>query len=707
MSSTSIHRLLNPRSIVIVGASDNVRSVGGLVLDNLLRFGFQGSIHAVNPKRDSVRHIACVPSIEALPDGIDCAIFAIPAADIVRSIPECARKGIGAAVVFASGFAEAGEAGEDLQREFERVCHASGMAVAGPNCMGLTNYADAIPLTFESVAPQTVPVDRGVSVVAQSGAMANNVRDAMMGRKIPIVYSASTGNEAVIGIEDFVEAYLADARTGVIAVYAEQIRQPQRFLALAAQAREIGKPIVTLMVGRSDAAKEAAKSHTGALSGDYDTAAALLRHEGVVVCDTMDELFDVLPLLRRHPAPQDKGLAFVTGSGAMKNIALDMGASLGLEFPALTPATVERLRKVLPDFAVIENPLDYTTIAVKDPSLMGAVIDAVAQDPANGMLLVAQMGGSPLNQADKAEHMVPATARAEKPAAQVIMGDDLPLEPVLLGAVENTGVPFYRSPDRALRAMAHIARMAKALHWQRQAAVPPQKTWKLPTVRPGTLAEHEGKEILSAMGIPVPRGVLVKTVSEAQDAARSLGYPVVIKIQSRDIPHKSDVGGVKVGIRDDDAMAIAWAHMMDRVMTEKPSAAIDGVLVEKMGTPGLELVIGARRDADWGPVVLVGLGGIWIEVLKDVRLLSASATAAQIVQEMRQLKAAKVFDGLRGNPPIDVDGVAQLVAKVGQLMREQPHLHEVDINPLVVYSNGVLALDALLVYGEEAVDAHL
>ena len=698
MPTISIQRLLNPRSVAIIGASDNVRAVGGLVLDNLLRFGYPGTIHAVNPKRDSVRDIVCAPSIEALPDGIDCAIFAVPAPEIVNAIPVCGRKGFGSAVVFASGFAEAGEAGEQMQRAFEAACRASGMAVAGPNCMGLTNYADGIPLTFESVVPQSVAVERGVSIVAQSGAMANNVRDAMVGRGIPLVYSASTGNEAVIGLEDFIEAYLADERTAVIAVYAEQIRHPRRFLALAARARLLAKPIVLMLVGRSEAAKKAAKSHTGALSGDYETAAALLRHEGVVVCDTTDEQFDVLPLLRRHPIPQDKGLAFVTGSGAMKNIALDLGASLGLEFPPLAPETVARLKPVLPDFAEIENPLDYTTIAVKDPSLMGVVIDAVAQDPNSGLLVVAQMGGSPLNQSDKAQYMVPATARADKPAAQVIMGDGFSLEPSLIEAVERTQVPFYRSPERALRAMAHIARMAKALRWHRECGVQARQTWQLPAIKPGTLAEYEGKKILAAMGIPVPRSRLVQTVQEAQEAARSLGYPVVIKIQSRDIPHKSDVGGVQVNIRDDESMALAWERMMERVLAAKPGAAINGVLIEKMGAPGLELVVGARRDAQWGPVVLIGLGGIWIEVLKDVRLLSAHADVPKIIEEMRLLKAAKVFEGLRGNPPIDVEAVAAVAAKVGQLMLEQPALAEVDVNPLIAYSSGVLALDALLVY---------
>jgi acyl-CoA synthetase (NDP forming) len=610
-------------------------------------------------------------------------------------------------VVFAAGYAEAGEEGRRKQDALAAAAARHGIALAGPNCMGLTNFRDGIPLTFETVDRYPGSEVPGVSIVAQSGAMANNIRESLIGRGLPITCAVSTGNEAVLTLEDYIEHFIADRSTRVIAVYAEQIRRPQKFLELARQAREAGKPIVLSMIGRSERAREAAQSHTGALTGDYATACALLRAEAVVVTETIDELFDVLPILLRHPQPPDAGLAFVTGSGAMKNVALDLAQDLGLDLPAFTDATVQALQAMLPGYAVSENPLDYTTVAVRDPALMGTLIDAVAADPQCGCLIVSQMGGSAMNQRDKAQYMVPAVARADKPAALVIMGDDGPLAPELLQAARDSGVPFFRSPDRAMRAMALVRAYGRALQELRQEGRRTQAA-SLPPVREafpegGTVAEYRGKAWLAQAGLPVPRGALATDVEAAVHIARDIGYPVVIKAQAAALPHKSDAGGVIVGIADEAALRAAWDRLVANVKQARPGLVLDGVLVEAMGRKGVELVVGARRDPLWGPVVIVGLGGVWIEVLKDVRLLPADADEAQVLRELDRLKAAAMLKGLRGQPPVDLRAVARVVTLVGDVMRTVPQVREIDINPVMASEDGVVALDALVVCdpGEE------
>lgn len=696
-----LERLLHPRSIAIVGVSAQARSMGGFVLDNLERFGYSGAIHLVSRSDVEVRGRPCVKTPDELPNGVDVAVLAIPETAVADAVAACGARGVGAAVVFASGYAEAGPEGRARQDALAATARDAGVAIVGPNCMGLVNFREGVPLTFETVEPYPGSGEPGVSIVAQSGAMANNIREAMIGRGLPITYSVSTGNEAVLGLEDCIERFVEDRFTRVIAVYAEQVRQPRRFLTLARRARERGKPIVAMLIGRSDRAREAAQSHTGALAGDYATACALLRNEAVIVASTFDELFDVVPILLRHPAPRIGGLAFVTGSGAMKNVALDLGNDLGCGFPSFSETTVRTLRALLPGYAVVENPLDYTTVAMRDPGVMGAVIDTVVADANCGSVIVAQMAGSATNQHDKAEHMVPAIARASKPAALVILGDDGPLQTALVEAVATSGVPFFRSPDRAMRAMALIDRYSGMLRQRRSAAAAPVApcVMRARDVFPegGVVAEYRAKAWLANAGVPVPEGTLATDAASAARIAREIGFPVVLKAQAAELPHKSDVGGVIVGVADEESVREAWARMQAGIARRRPDLRLDGILVERMGAKGVELVIGARRDVQWGPVLLVGLGGVWIEALKDVRLLPADADETRIVRELGQLKAAALLEGARGQPPVDVRSVARVVAVVGALMRAMPEIHEIDINPLVVDPDGALLLDALIV----------
>ncbi len=711
-----LDRLLRPRSIAIVGASADPRSFGGFVLGNLERFGWRGTLHLVSRSADTIGERVCVKTIDALPDDIDVAVLAIPEAGVLDAVRALAARRCFATVLYASGYAETGDEGRAKQQAV--VDAAGAMAIVGPNCMGYTNFDARVPLTFESIDPphpSAALVDRGgVGIVAQSGFMAATMRDAFMGRGLPITCQFSTGNEASVGAEDVLAAYLGDERTRVVAVYAEQLRRPALFLALARRARAVGKPIVLLMPGRSARARDAAASHTGALAGDHASACAALRREAVIVVDTLDELFDITAILWRYPKPPVGGTAFVTGSGAMKNIALDVADALGLSLPALGAPTVAALTAKLPAFAVAENPLDYTTIGIRQPGLIGELLHVIEDDPAVASLVLSIPVGPVIAQKDKAEHIVPALAAMVKPCVLVLTGDAGPVEPFFVDAIQASGVPMFRSADRALRAVKGVAGYGEATARAARAdliacaaradqashaptAVP------LPSPRPanGIHAEWQGKRWLAALGVPVPRGALARDADEAVHIAASIGWPVVAKAQASALPHKSDVGGVLVGLADEAALRAGWATLIANVTRHRPDLApaggLDGVLIEAMGARGLELVVGARRDKDWGPVVLVGLGGVWIEALGDVRLMSADLAEDDIVDELRRLKGAALLAGLRGEPPVDLRAVARVVAAVAAQMRANPAIAEIDINPLVAYDDRVLALDALVV----------
>ena len=717
-------RVLRPRSIAIVGASADPRSFGGFVQANLDRFAYPGALHLVSRSSAEIGGRACVKTVDELPEGIDLAVLAIPEAGVLDAIRGLAARRCHAAVLFASGYAETGDEGRAKQAELAAVAEAAGMLIVGPNCMGFTHFAAGVPVTFELLEPAMVggagsseslgAGHGGIGIVAQSGFMAATMRDAFLGRGLPVTCQFSTGNEASVGVEDVLGAYLADPAVRVVAVYAEQVRRPRLFLKLARQARKVGKPIVLLMPGRSERARHAAASHTGALAGDHASASVLLQREAVVVVDTLDELFDTTAVLLSHPRPAAGGVAFVTGSGAMKNIALDLADGIGLDLPALGAPTVQALAEKLPSYAVAENPLDYTTIGVRQPGLIGELVHTMAADPAVGSVLLCIPVGPVMAQRDKADHIVPALGRCPKPAVLVLTGDAGPVEPFFLEAIRASGVPFFRSADRALRALKRVAQYAEALERAARTdefAARPLPDAGLPGPAPanGIYPEYQGKAWLNSAGIAVPRGSLARTADEAVAIAEGLGWPVVIKAQASSLPHKSDVGGVIVGLADAAALRAGWAKLMDNLATHRPdltlggvlSSGLDGVLVEAMGPRGLELVVGARNDPAWGPVVLVGLGGVWIEALRDVRLIPPDLAWPDIEVELRRLKAAPLLDGIRGAAGVDVPAVARSVASLGALMRANPAIAEIDVNPLLAYpagsANPVLALDALVV----------
>ncbi len=694
----SVEAFLRPRSLAVVGALADPHSIGAALLGNLDRFGYGGEVHLVSRSRSEINGRRCVPNIDDLPMDLDAVALVIPEPAVLDAVAACVRRRAKSALVFAAGFAETGAEGRAKQDRLAETARNGCLALNGPNSIGVTNYVDGVPLTFEPIEPQPMGERRGVAVVAQSGGMSGNIRSAIAAKGIPVSYVVSSGNEAVCGVEDFFAYLIDDDHTGVIVLFVEQVRRPGLFLQLVRRARATGKPIVLMHPGRSVRARESAQSHTGALAGDYAVMRTLLCREGVLIVDTLDELVDVAALLCRNPQAPVLGPGIITNSGAFRGIALDFCDDLGLSLPALSAATSEGLRGVLPSFANFDNPIDVTTAGMTNPNIFGDTARLLLDDPGTGSLLVSVMGGAPRQQVGKVRSLLPAMTATNKPVALVILGDESPLAEEAVALVRESGVPFFRSPDRALRALSHLTAFGRACR-AAESVAPPFALPSLTLPGQGIVPEYRSKQYLAAAGMTVPSGGLAHSLDGACAIASGLGYPVAIKAQAVELPHKSDAGGVSLSIADEAALHWAWARMMDALRANLPGLVLDGVLVEAMAPPGLEMIVGTRRDLDWGPVLMVGLGGVWAEALKDVRLLPADVGPDWILAELERLRGTALLSGFRGSPPVDRHAVVEVLLRLGGLIRRAPEIAEIEINPLVVYAEGegTLALDALMV----------
>jgi acyl-CoA synthetase (NDP forming) len=694
----SLDRLLRPRSVAIVGASDKPGALGASVLANLERAGFTGVIHLVNPKRLAIGERPCLPSVAALPDGVDVAVLAIPRDGVLDAVKGLAARGAGAVVIFSAGFAESGPDGLAEQKEIARVAAGAGMVVEGPNCLGLVNFADGVPLTFVEMPHRPLGPAPGLAILSQSGAMAAVLGVTLLSRDIGLSLSVSTGNEAASGVEDYLEWLVDDPRTRVITLVAEQFRQPRRFLAAARRARDAGKTIVLLHPGRSAAARASAATHTGVLAGDHAVMRAHVGQAGVVLVDTLEELGDVAEIAWRCPPLRPGGLGVLGESGAFKAIALDLAERLGLDLPAVTEADAPALRAALPPFVGVSNPLDITAQGLMEPALFTRSTRALLDDDRFGAVLAG------IIQTDA------ATARIKYPALLAALVPR-PVKPLVVAGLDEgaegaapflsafgaAGVPYFPTAERAIRALARLAAARDCDPGGDRApplALPALAGWT------GVVPEYRAKAMLAPL-VPFPPARIAATLEEAQAAADALGWPVVLKAQAAALPHKSDAGGTVVGLADPAALADGWGRLHRALAAARPDVQLDTVLVEAMGPRGVEMIVGARHDPDWGATMLVGFGGTEAEIWRDVRLLPADLTLGGIEAELKRLKGAPRFAGWRGGPPLDLRALAELVQRLSRLMRGEPRLREIDLNPVLVLpeGNGVLALDALLLAG--------
>jgi acyl-CoA synthetase (NDP forming) len=639
-----------------------------------------------------------LPDIDSLPSGVDCAVLAIPRAGVLEAVAACGRRGVGGVIIFSAGFAESGAEGRAEQEQLAEIARAHGMIVEGPNCLGMVNFLDGIPLTFV-FTPTKPPTDkRCVAVVSQSGAMAAVVGVGLRHREIGVSFSISTGNEAVSSVEDYVEYLIDDDHTRVILMIVEQFRHPKKFLELAARARALGKYIVLLHPGKSSAARASAETHTGAMAGDYDVMRTNVAHAGVVVADTLEELLDVSEILLRCPSLPARGAAVLTESGAFKALSLDFCEMLDLPLPALRESTAAALRLAMPDFIPATNPLDITAHALVDPDLYRRTLPPILADENYSSLVLGIILTDEATSNLKFPPILDAI-RALKPSKAVIfagLDEGALVPPSYVSQLRALGVPFFPSPERAFRALACVTAFAAQQVRSNSDCMPLDR---VPELMPGVMPEYKSKQVLKALGIQIPQGALARNIEEAQAIADEIGYPVALKAQSAELSHKSDAGGVVLNLANPEELATGWRRMRAAIDRARPGLVLDGVLVEAMGARGAELIVGARNDPEWGAVLLIGSGGVHAELLKDVRLLPPDLSVKALAEEIYRLKMGALLRGFRGNPALDVHAVAQILHRLGTFVLAAPQVQEVDVNPVIVYpeGQGAVALDALIV----------
>ncbi|MCM2493942.1 acetate--CoA ligase family protein [Burkholderia glumae] len=697
----AVARLLRPSSIAIVGASPTPGALGASVLANLERNDYRGQIYLVNPKRDEINGRPCVNSIAQLPDGVDVAVLAIPQAAVLDAVRQLAARKVGAVVIFSAGFAEAGAEGIAQQQEIARIAAETGMLVEGPNCLGCINYLERVPLTFIETAVSAEQASRNrsqpaIGILSQSGAMMAVLNTTLASRGLPLSYAVSTGNEAASHLEDYLQFLLDDAGTRVIAMIAEQFRQPARLLEIARHARRAGKLLVLLHPGRSAAARASAATHTGAMAGDHSLMRTKVERAGVVIAPTLEELGDIAEIGLRCAHLPSRGTAIVGESGAFKALCLDICEGLGLELPALSDDDAPALRAAMPAFVAVSNPLDLTAQGLVDPELYYRTLSALFDDDRFSAIVVGLIQTDPVTCAIKMPPVLRAVLelRPDKPVICAGLDEGAAVPAEYIEQMRELGIPYFPGTERALRAVARLVELggrdfSEVDHAPVEIGLPLQE---------GVVPEHRAKAMLAPLGIPFARGALAADIDDALAIAGRVGYPVALKVQSGDISHKSDVGGVMLGIDDAQALRAAWMQLGSNVKRHAPSAVIEGVLVEAMGDRGLEMIVGARNDPQWGPVILVGFGGVAAEVMHDVRLLPHDLPRDGVIREISLLKGAALLRGFRGEPARDVGALADIVMRLGALLQYEPGIREIDLNPVVLYpeGRGALALDALM-----------
>ena len=689
--------LLNPRSVAIVGATPDPRRVGGRPLSFLLRFGFPGAIYPVNPKYEAIEGVRCYPSVKEVPEPADMAIIAVPASRVIEVVRECQVAGIPSMTIYTSGFAEMGGAGEQLEAELKEIAEAEGTLVCGPNCQGVANLHDRMVANFSSTLSRDDITAGPIGFVSQSGLFAGIVAAECYQRGLGLGYLNSTGNECVVDFADMIAHMASDSRIRVVAGYLEGIREGHKLRAALAIARKNQTPVIILKVGRSDDSARAAASHTGAMAGSYEVYRAAFRQWGVIEANDVTELFDLIELFSLSPPPS-KGsrIGILTNSGGIGVFCADKVNELGLELSRLNSETSDRILEKLPAFGSPQNPVDFTLQALSDAEAIGWHLKHMVSDPNVDVVLVF-FGVQMLNVDALCDEIIKANKVNEKP---IVVGWMLG-DPSVPGRLHSQGIPCFGDPLRALKAIrALVARPIPMREEVPRSDVDSAVAMVAQAIHSGKLqlGEYDSKQLLNMLGIDVTRGRVVAELQQAVAAAEEVGYPVVLKVESPDIGHKSEAGGVRLGLTTSTDVRSAFEEIQNSIRIFDSSALIDGIGVYEMVTDAIELIAGMKRDPVFGPVILLGSGGIMVEMMKDSVVRVAPITKSDARTMIAELKTFPLLEGARGYPKFDIDVVADILTRLSDFSLATDLVSELDINPLMVLSegNGARAADALI-----------
>lgn len=697
--------LLSPNSVTLVGASDDVARIGGRPLRYLREGGFAGPIYPVNPKRDTVQGLKAFASVAALPRTPDVAILAVPASATVQAVRECAERGVKAAIVFSAGFAETDSAGRDMQDDMVAVARAAGMRLLGPNCLGVFNAATGFYGTFSAMLDTGLVKPGQIGIVSQSGAYGSHLMYLARLRGLGMSYMITTGNECDIDVAEALRWTVEQPDINVVMAYAEGVRDRDTFIEALEVARQRRKAIVFMKVGRSAVGAHAVTSHTAALAGSDAIFDAVFRQYGVWRAATTAEQIDIAAACARGVYPKNNSLGIFTMSGGFGIQMADDAEAAGLDVKPMPETAQAELKAMLP-YASPRNPVDATAQAVTDLPLMTSFISAMLEKGDFGFF-AGIFGSGPASPTFSGK-LRQALETAAASASDTIMALTMTAPEEIVRSYEDKG--FIVNQDgsalmKALGAMVHFRdSFDRAESIADRSALPPPAD-----LGTGALSELAAKRILAKAGVPFPTDRLVPPGGDIRSAADSVGYPQVLKIVSADIAHKTEIGGVIVGVRDADEAQRAFATILSRAQEKRPDALIDGVMVAPMISGGVETIAGVVSDPVFGPVVMFGLGGVFVEVLKDVTFRVAPFGIDEAHRMIREIRGYTMLEGVRGAPPSDVDALAETLAALSRFAAANAaQIDSVDLNPLRVLEEGkgVVALDALIVPRGAKTEAH-
>ena len=695
-SAAGLAPLLAPNTIAVIGASRRHSTIGHQILENLISYGFAGAVYPVNPHARSICAIRAYPSIADVPDPVDMAVIVVPKEQVLDIAEQCGRAQVKGLVVISAGFREIGVEGAARETKLMEIVRAHGMRMIGPNCMGVVNADPAVSMnaTFATAMP---PFGHS-AFVSQSGALGLSVLDYAQEYGIGISQFVSVGNKPDVSVSDLLVEWESDPTIKVILMYVENFGNPRRFLEIASRITKV-KPIIVVKSGRSRAGALAASSHTGALAVDDIAVDAMLTQAGVLRASSVEELFEMAIGFGALAMPRSRRTAVLTNAGGPGILAADALVMYGLQLAELSEATIASLRPLFPAEASIRNPLDM--IASATPAGYKAALTALLADPGVDAAVPIFVPPFGVKQEDVAEAIASAAAtQPTKPVFAVLMGrEGLPLGRAEL---RKAGIPAYIFPESAARALSAINRQVE---WAARPAANPAPldvdrdaaTAILDgAMRDGreSLTEFESLALLRAYGIPVAESRFATGQEDLAAAGQALGYPLVVKLVSPDVSHKTDVGGVRLGITSEAQLHEEYHELIRNVRDRAPGAKVHGVLVQQMVSGGRETIVGISRDPSFGSLVMFGLGGIFVEALQDVMFRMTPIDDAQALEMIMGIRGARVLGGMRGAPPVDRSALAAAVRRIAQLGADFPQILELDVNPLLAMEHGAIAVDA-------------
>lgn len=696
---SSLRPFFEATGVAVIGASANPRKLSHGILKNLIDYGYKGGIYPVNPGAEQILNCKCYAVVAEVPDPLDLAVIILPAPATPEALEACGLRGIKAVVIISGGFKETGADGQELESQCLKIAAHYQMRLIGPNCVGLVNLHNGLNTTFINGLPDV----GGIGFLSQSGAVLGGVVDLVQGKKVGFSHFLSLGNEADITETDIIEYLADDPATTVIAAYVEQIRDGRRFLEVA-HAVSRKKPIVLLKAGRTSAGARAVSSHTGSLAGSYAAYQAAFKQAGVIEVDTVAELFDVAMCLDFQPLPIGKRAVILTNAGGPAALASDSLSAHGISLEDLESETREELRKHLNPAAQVSNPVDM--LGGAEPADYQMAVKQLISDKNVDIVIPILVPQSLVNPATVAQAIVDAAQGSDRPVLTCIMGDISVNEARLV--LQSNRMPMFVHPEsmgRVLKAMLDYS------EWRGQKLeavtspigvdkVAAQKILRAPSASK-VFGEAQTRPILDAYGIPMIKGGMATNPVSAARLADEIGFPVVMKIVSPQILHKSDIGGICLNLQNETEVMAEFERMFIEIGRKMPEAKLEGVMIEQMAGRGQEVIVGMRRDQGFGPLLMFGMGGVYVELFKDVSFRVAPISKKEALQMISETAAGRLLRGFRGEPVSDLDAVVSCIQRIGQLALDFPEIAEVEVNPLLVHpeGQGALVLDGRIILG--------